>query len=166
MNLLKRIKNKTKMRTKIISAFPGTGKSYYHKLHPDTTLDSDSSNFSWVKDENGNNTKERNPNFPQNYIEHIKANIGKYEYIFVSSHKEVRDALLDNCLFFYVVYPDKEHKEEYIQRYKDRGNNESFIQLVDSKWDEWINDIHRDTTIGFCKRKMFKLYIDSELRYI
>jgi hypothetical protein len=129
------------MRTKIISAFPGVGKSYYHKLHPDTTLDSDSSNFSWVKDENGNNTKERNPNFPQNYIEHIKSNIGKYEYIFVSSHKEVIEALLDNCLFFYLIYPDSRRKEEFIQRYKDRGNDESFIELLESKWDEWIYDI-------------------------
>lgn len=56
-------------------------------------LDSDSSNFSWVKDENGNNTKERNPEFPKNYIEHIKSNIGKVDVIFVSSHKVVREAL-------------------------------------------------------------------------
>ena len=42
------------MRTKIISAFPGTGKSVYHQKHKETTLDSDSSNFSWIIDENGN----------------------------------------------------------------------------------------------------------------
>ena len=41
------------MKTKIISAFPGTGKSYYHKNHPETTLDSDSSFFSWMIDEWG-----------------------------------------------------------------------------------------------------------------
>jgi hypothetical protein len=128
-------------RTKIISAFPGTGKSYYHNKYPDITLDSDSSNFSWVKDENGNNTKKRNPNFPQNYIEHIKENIGKYKYIFVSSHKEVRDALLDNCIFFYIVYPDDRRKEEFIQRYRDRGNHENFITLVDENWDDWLSEI-------------------------
>ena len=71
------MKTKT-IRTKIISAFPGTGKSYYHNKNKETTLDSDSSNFSWIKDENGNNTTERNPKFPQNYIYHIKENIGKY----------------------------------------------------------------------------------------
>ncbi len=155
------------MRTKIISAFPGTGKSYYHKLHPDTTLDSDSSNFSWVKDENGNNTKERNPNFPQNYIEHIKANIGKYEYIFVSSHKEVREALLDNCLFFFLVYPDRGRKEEFIQRYKDRGNNESFIQLVDSKWDEWIDELDYYRFVHGCERiHMILDNLEDELNHI
>jgi hypothetical protein len=114
------------MRTKIISAFPGVGKTYYHNKHKDTTLDSDSSNFSWIKDENGNNTKVRNPEFPQNYINHIKDNIGKYEYIFVSSHKDVREALLDNCIFFYLVYPDSIRKDEFIQRYKNYG----FFQMV------------------------------------
>lgn len=125
------------MRTKIISGFPGVGKTYYHNKHKDTTLDSDSSNFSWIKDENGNNTKVRNPEFPQNYINHIKENIGKYEYIFVSSHKEVRDALLDNCLFFYLVYPDSTRKDEFFQRYKNRGNDENFIKLVSDNWDSW-----------------------------
>lgn len=37
------------MRTRIISAFPGTGKTYYHKMHPETTLDSDSSLFHWIE---------------------------------------------------------------------------------------------------------------------
>jgi hypothetical protein len=130
------------MRTKIISAFPGVGKTYYHNKHKDTTLDSDSSNFSWIKDENGNNTKVRNPEFPQNYINHIKENIGKYEYIFVSSHKEVRDALLDNCLFFYLVYPDSLRKDEFIERYRKRGNDENFINLIEKNWDIWLRDMY------------------------
>jgi hypothetical protein len=128
------------MRTKIVSAFPGVGKTTYHKNNPKTTLDSDSSGFSWIVNENGE--KVRNSEFPQNYINHIKENIGKYKYIFVSSHKEVRDALLDNCLFFYLVYPDDERKDEFIQRYRDRGNDENFIKLVDSKWDEWMREFY------------------------
>lgn len=127
------------MRTKIISAFPGTGKSVYHSKHKETTLDSDSSEFSWLIDANGN--KLRNPEFPKNYIKHIKENIGKYEIIFVSSHKEVRDALLDECIFFYLVYPDERRKEEFIERYKARGNDESFIRLVSDNWDNWMQEI-------------------------
>jgi hypothetical protein len=130
------------MRTKIISAFPGTGKSYYYGKYPNTTLDSDSSNFSWVKDENANNTKERNPEFPQNYINHIKENIGKYKYIFVSSHKEVRDALLDNCLFFYLVYPSENRKDEFLERYRSRGNDEKFIKLISDNWEKWVREIY------------------------
>lgn len=64
--------------TTIISGFPGIGKSYFFRnqeYNNRTVLDSDSSEFSWVKDENGNNTKERNPDFPSNYIDHIKENM-------------------------------------------------------------------------------------------
>lgn len=132
--------NKQSIRTKIISAFPGTGKSTYHQKNKESTLDSDSSNFSWTIDENGN--KLRNPDFPKNYIEHIKENIGKYEFIFVSSHKEVRDALLDECIFFYLVYPNSRRKDEFIERYRNRGNDEKFINLVSQKWDEWMKEIY------------------------
>lgn len=135
------------MKTKIISAFPGTGKTFYHKNHPETTLDSDSSFFSWwyddkgnkVLDENGNQI--RNPYFPQNYIKHIISNIGKYEYIFVSSHKEVREALVNNCLLFYLIYPDYNDKNDYIERYKERGSSDDFIKLVESNWDNWIEEL-------------------------
>lgn len=85
-------------KTYVISAFPAYGKSYCFKKYQDkfTILDSDSSEFSWIKDRNGNNTKERNANFPQNYITHIKNNIGKVDIIFVSSHETVRKALFDS----------------------------------------------------------------------
>jgi deoxyribodipyrimidine photolyase-like uncharacterized protein len=153
------------MRTKIISAFPGTGKSYYHNKYPDITLDSDSSNFSWVKDQNGNNTKERNPEFPQNYINHIKENIGKYKYIFVSSHKEVRDALLDNCIFFYIVYPSDSRKEEFIKRYRDRGNAEGFIKLVDENWENWMREIYWMN--GGCQKiRMVLDNLEDELNHL
>lgn len=123
--------------TRIISAFPGTGKTFYHKLHPDTTLDSDSSNFSWIRRVGKENIK--NPEFPNNYIKHIQENIGKYDFIFVSSHKEVRDALKHNCLFFYLIYPKPMMKDIYIQRYKDRNSPQSFIDLLSANWDNWIN---------------------------
>jgi hypothetical protein len=153
------------MRTKVISAFPGTGKSVYHNKHKETTLDSDSSLFSWTKDESGNNTKVRNPEFPQNYINHIKENIGKYEFIFVSSHEVVRNALLDNCIFFYLVYPDSRRKEEFIQRYKDRGNDDDFINLVATKWDDWMDEIWF-LDIGLEKINMVLLNLEDEIRHL
>jgi hypothetical protein len=154
-----------KYRTKIISAFPGTGKSFFHNNHPNTTLDSDSSNFSWVKDSEGKNTKERNPDFPTNYIEHIKSNIGKYKYIFVSSHKEVRTALLDNCIFFYLFYPDIEDKEKYIERYRNRGNTEDFIKLVETNWDSWLEDVRTESD-GCKKVEMLFETLSDELYHM
>ena len=74
--------------TRIISAFPGTGKTYFHTHKgPLATADSDSSHFSWIS------KGVRHPEFPANYIEHINDLMGKVDYIFVSSHQDVRNAL-------------------------------------------------------------------------
>jgi len=154
------------MRTKIISAFPGTGKTTYHSKHSQSSLDSDSSNFSWIKYENGNNTNQRNPEFPANYIEHIKQNIGKYEFIFVSSHKEVREALLDNSIFFYLVYPKIDRKDEFISRFKERGSSEGFINLLDSKWEEWVQEIYWDNSLGFQKVTMVLPNLEDTINHL
>jgi hypothetical protein len=114
--------------TQLISAFPGTGKSFYFKNTDKKVLDSDSSGF----DKAG---------FPANYIEHIKKNIGKVDMIFISSHKEVRDALVDAKLKYTLVYPDESLKDEYLSRYKERGNKEGFIKLLDVNWEEWLTDV-------------------------
>lgn len=150
------------MRTRIISAFPGTGKSVYHRAHPETTLDSDSSLFSWVETKEG---KIRNPEWPANYIKHIQENIGKYEFIFVSTHKEVREALLNACLFFYLIYPDEEHKDLYLERFKERGSPDSFVKLLSDNWEAWIKEL------GFCEFgclniRMIFPYLDQELIHI
>ena len=135
-------------QTVIISGFPGVGKSHYFnrcKHIENMCLDSDSSKFSWIKDEVGINTKERNPEFPKNYIEHIKSNIGKVDVIFVSSHKVVREALEKEGLNYYLVYPKREDKTEYIRRYRKRGNDENFIQFISANWDEFITDMENET---------------------
>lgn len=126
-------------RTKIICGFPGIGKSYFYNNNKDICLDSDSSKFSWTY--NCDDERIRNDKFPANYIKHIKENIGKVEFILVSSHQDVRDALLRECIHFYYVYPDSNRKDEFIQRYRDRGSPESFIQLVDSMWYDWFSEI-------------------------
>lgn len=125
------------MQTKVIAAFPGTGKTYYFQNH-NNCLDSDSSDYSWIKDSDGKNTKDRNPDFPINYIQHIKDNIGKVEFIFVSSHDVVRDALVASGIEFTFIYPNIDLKDEYIERFKHRGSPDGFINLLDKNWNNWI----------------------------
>jgi len=123
--------------TLVISAFPGCGKSYMYRNNEDKLiLDSDSSKFD-------------KSDFPRNYIEHIQSNIGKADIIMVSSHKEVRDALVENEIDFTLVYPKRDIKEEYIQRYNDRGNDPNFIKLLESKWDDWMDELEQQSN---CKK--------------
>jgi hypothetical protein len=122
-------KNKI-MKTKVYSAFPGVGKTTYFNTTDRNVLDSDSSKFD-------------KKHFPDNYIEHIERNIQdpKVDKILVSSHKDVRDALLKKGIPFVLVYPNRDIKDEYIQRYKDRGNNDAFVDLLEKNWDNWMDEM-------------------------
>lgn len=140
--------------TMIISAFPGCGKTYFYENFKDKfkggILDSDSSEFSWIKDKDGNNTNVRNPDFPNNYIQHIKDNSGKVDIIFVSSHEVVRNTLRENNIKYILVYPDKSLKEEWIERFKNRGDNDKFINFISSNWDNFIDEmINEEYSINF-----------------
>jgi hypothetical protein len=118
------------MKTKVYSAFPGVGKTTYFNTTSKNVLDSDSSKFD-------------KKNFPSNYIDHIKKNIENesVDKILISSHKDVRDALVKEGINFVLVYPDSSIKDEYIQRYKDRGNNDSFVKLLENNWDNWMEEM-------------------------
>jgi hypothetical protein len=130
---LKKFNEHSSKTTIIISAFPGCGKSHLFRNKGDKKiLDSDSSKFDKSQ-------------FPQNYIEHIKSNIGEVDMILVSSHKEVRDALVDNAIEFTLVYPNKDIKDEYIQRYVDRGNEEKFVNLLKNNWSNWIPELEQQS---------------------
>lgn len=144
------------MNTKIFSVFPACGKTYLYE-HQDEyglkILDSDSSEFSWtlqlMRDRKGNPMKGvervRNPDFPNNYIKHIEENIGKYDCIFVSSHKEVRDALDAAGIDFTIVYPEYRCLEEWVGRCYMRqmkGKNGFSIEVLINNWDRWITQCH------------------------
>lgn len=136
-------------QSNLIAAFPATGKTFITQKYPNLCIDSDSSNYSWVKDENGNNTKVPNPEFPQNYINHIKENMGKIPYIFISSHEVVRNALVEAGIEFVLAYPALDQKEIYIERYKQRGSPQGFIDLVTKNWDVWLDQC--DNQVG-CRK--------------
>lgn len=122
----------------LISGFPGVGKStLVSTTNEHIFLDSDSSNFSWSNKEK----RERNPDWPQNYIEYINANRDKADGIFISSHKEVRDALVNAGMKFTLVYPSLDMKDEYIGRYVARGNDPQFVELLKANYDTWIQEL-------------------------
>jgi len=118
----------------VISGFPGIGKSYFQKITKSKVLDSDSSKFSWLE------PGIRNPNFPRNYIEHIKENLYKVDIILVSSHKIVRDALIEARIHFSLIMPDFDAKQEYLDRYAKRGNDPKFINFMSVNWNSFIQE--------------------------
>ena len=120
--------------TIIISGFPGVGKSFLGKNNDDF-IDLDSSRYA------GEDRWRR-------YKERIEDALGIYKYIFVSSHQETRDILNELGLKYYVVYPDKNLKEEYLKRYKERGSKEDFIDLMNNNFESFIDSIENNSPNG------------------
>ena len=126
-----------KKETILISAFPGCGKSTTFMTYRDKiiVLDSDSAFFPKT-------------NFPKNYIEHIKKQIGVADIVFISSHKEVRDALRNENIPFHIIYPSIKRKKEFLENYKNRGNGSFFIRNLNNNFERFINEIEHEEFDG------------------
>lgn len=122
-------KGEEKCSTIVVSAFPGTGKTFLKNKYGNLVADSDSSKFP-------------EDAFPENYIQHIKSLIGKVPVILVSSHAEVRKVLVREGIDFWLVYPQRHLKDEYIERYKQRGSSVEFVRLVSNMWYEWLTELY------------------------
>lgn len=110
----------------IVSGFPGIGKSRFAAAFMGTCSDSDSSLF----DKSA---------FPGNYMDHIAGHLQlNTNVILVSSHKVVRDALIEREMPYCLVYPDQSLKAEYLERYSGRNSPQAFIDLLDKNWDAWL----------------------------
>lgn len=123
----------------VIAGFPGIGKSTLFN-NAGTILkvtDSDSSLFSWtiVKGE-----KVRNPEFPANYIKHIKEALANFDIVLVSTHADVRNALDAAKICYALVYPSVDSKLEYIERYAKRGSPAPFLKLMDDKFVDFVKE--------------------------
>ena len=125
--------------TKVIAGFPGVGKSYIAKENTELlVLDSDSSDFSWLE------PGVRNPDFPKNYVKHIKDNIGIADIIMVSTHTVVREALKDANIEYTLVYPKADLKLEYIKRYIKRESPDAFTRYIAVNWNDFIKELEED----------------------
>lgn len=150
----------------IIFGFPGVGKTYAFEHAEElgyTIMDSDSSKFHWVYedddctipilDENGK--KIVHPAWPQNYIQYITLmgrETEKYpDYILCSTHEEVMNALLPLDFTCFTIVPDISMKEDFLAIYKERGSSDEFIANMDKNWDEFVKGtIERSFSSELC----------------
>lgn len=133
------------MNSKIILGFPGVGKSFVTDHTDISSSDSDSSQFDKA-------------NFPQNYIDHIESLIGKVEYIFVSTHNEVRKAIGEKGWSHYVVFPATYEKDDYMERYRERGSPDAFVELMNSKFEDFVEEIESEiSNKTYTNAKYFRL---------
>lgn len=138
----------------VISGFPGIGKSTLSRKYANV-LDLESSDYKWIYDNphiesldkesrKGIKSRSVNPEWPNNYITAVLNNLRHYDSVLVSTGKEVREALARRRIEYIVAFPDKFDKHEYLNRYKSRGNNSDFISLIESNFENWIDELQNE----------------------
>jgi len=80
--------------------------------------------------------------------------------VLLSCHEELRDFLRKKKIPFITVAPDVTLKEHYLERYKSRGNAESFIQNMDKNWHNYMSSIpgHKDDHVFILKEEEYLSY--------
>ena len=158
--------------TKIFSVFPVSGTTYATKKLTEEgykVLELDSSEYSHkyynfsVDDYKVKRVK--NPSFPQNYIKTIKDAIGEYDFIFISTHREVREELEKNNIRYSLVYPNYSMKNEWVGRCYLKGDKELCDKLANN-WDQWNKELDNVTySKDGCTNKVF-LNSSYDTRYL
>lgn len=133
--------------TKFVAGFPGVGKSYLYNIYEEedtkTVVDSDSSKFSWIYNEDG--SKERNPNFIEDYKYHLEEQErNNVDYVLVSTHEDVLNMISASFDDYVVIYPDLSMKDEFLARYRKRGSELGFIDMMDKNFDSFVKSIERN----------------------
>lgn len=111
----------------IICGFPGTGKSLMAKF---------SRWIGWID-------LESTP-FEKDWMRYAKVakHMSDNGYtVMVSTHAELIDCFEHMEVPYTVIIPNIEDVNTYLQRYRERGNDESFVKLIDDNWDNWIRQI-------------------------
>ena len=86
-----------------------------------------------------------NQNWPRNYISAVITAYHRYRYVLIPTSAPVLLELQRFRLPYILCYPDRALKEEYRQRYEDRGNSEEFMNTFIDGWDGFIDSFEADT---------------------
>jgi adenylate kinase family enzyme len=136
----------------IISGFAGIGKSTLAQKEPEYCVDLESSDFKWVipqeqlemsVEERKGLPKEQNPLWPENYITVMTRLNKEGKMVFISMDLQVRQLLQERGIDFVLAYPSKDSKETFVQRMRNRGNNEGFVTLIEKNFEQWIDDLEK-----------------------
>lgn len=140
---------------RIVSGFPGTGKSTFVKSHP-LTIDLDSALF------------EKGEGFVDSYVEAIEEHLKTPgRCVFVSTHPPLLEGLKAKGYEFILIYPGHVLKDEYLARYEGRGDWKEFLEQLDENWYNYIGGLNDLNLNRGSKRVILQRYetISDVLHY-
>lgn len=138
------------MSAKIIAGFSGIGKTYLGNKYSNV-IDLDAAPFVYddsdildIPFELRKGMKRKpNKNWPNNYIKAIKDMEEKYDLILVWDRLDIIEEYLKNDIEFILCYPEKNALNNYIERYKERGNSESYITWKLNEYQEKLSTFEK-----------------------
>ena len=151
---------KISKNTKIFSVFPVSGTTYATKKLTEEgykVLDLDSNEYShkYYNFSPYHYKVNRVKDITKNYIKVIKDAIGEYDFIFISTHREVREELEKNNIRYSLVYPNYSMKNEWVGRCYLKGDKELCDKLANN-WDQWNKELDNVTySKDGCTNKVF-----------
>lgn len=134
----------------IIYAFPATGKTAFAKKSKNV-LDLCTTEVAYLLSDKQKSLdkeylkgleKEENPKFESEYTELLEKAIEKYDYILVP-YKGL-EVVKKLGYAYWLVFPKRNLKSEYIKRMEKRGNNEEFISRYVENWDRYLIEKKED----------------------
>lgn len=125
--------------TILYSAFCGTGKTYVCNQN-NTAIEIEY----W---------KYKDKGLQKEYIEDIKKQIGKVDYIFISTDPDGLQLLHKHGYSIILVYPENELRNEYLDRFIERDSPYDFIGTFMKHWNLWINELKEQK---YCKHIILK----------
>lgn len=122
----------------IIGGFPGIGKTTLKRANIDPSLsvrDLDPYKYRWVgKYAEG----VINRSWPDNYIKEILETNSNVDVLMTSLHPVTIDTLVDKGYQPVVVYPSLDMKEEFLQRYRERGSCDEFVATLTKNFELFV----------------------------
>jgi hypothetical protein len=122
----------SKTKTILCAAFPGTGKTYFCGHSQLKAIEVEFWQYESRKQ----------------YIQDVKAQMGKVDFVFLSTDVEGLQLLHNEGLEIFLVYPQKNLRNKYLDRYIERDNPYDFIGTMMKYWDATIEKLKEQK---YCK---------------
>ena len=126
--------------TVLCAAFCGTGKTYI----------CNQTNICAIEIEYW---KYKDKGLQKEYIKDIEKQIGKVDYIFISTDPEGLELLRRKGFDIILAYPENKLRNEYLDRYIERDSPYDFIGTFMKYWHIWIDELKKQ---NYCKHIILK----------
>jgi hypothetical protein len=127
------------LKGKVIACFPCTGKTSLAHTFPDIMYDHDMYDFKY-------GPKFLRECWVTNYFSKLKIMKERFDFVFVNA---IPDILSRESYFkediedLTVIIPSRQLKHEYIGRAFCRTSSNRFMEILDTEWDSWLDEIDK-----------------------